>query len=131
MCLPQDCSWTLRKLFKFSELVHHLIKYIAGMDLRPWLGNWHPIGPLPKLFGENNVRNVGSSLLNSFLHYLQRLMELAYAEKYTIQYIMTHEAYPAMSKPNSIQNDNVIWAATGNGCFPIKPAWNAIRNPRP
>ncbi|XP_058192089.1 uncharacterized protein LOC131309479 [Rhododendron vialii] len=73
MRLPQDSSWTIRKLFKLRDQIQPLIKYVVGNGSKIflWLDNWHTEGPLYKVFGEAIVRNVGSSLLakvSSIIH---------------------------------------------------------------
>lgn len=41
------------------------MKYIIGngQNTNAWLDNWHPLGPLYNVFGEEAVYNLGRSLL--------------------------------------------------------------------
>ncbi|KAI8550142.1 hypothetical protein RHMOL_Rhmol06G0081600 [Rhododendron molle] len=61
------------KLFNLKEVVQPLIKYVIGNGTTAFLGldHWHDLGPLYKLFGEDIVSNVGSSLLTKVSSFIQ------------------------------------------------------------
>ncbi|KAG5547016.1 hypothetical protein RHGRI_012893 [Rhododendron griersonianum] len=67
MKLPSDCSWTIRKLMKLRGLGQGFVKHIIG-DGQPgqgtflWLNNWHPKGPLYKLFGDRALDNLDRNI---------------------------------------------------------------------
>lgn len=65
MKIPQDFSWTLRKLFNLRELGQPFIRHVIGNGNNTflWLDYWHPQGPLYKVFGVTIVWNVVRSLL--------------------------------------------------------------------
>lgn len=49
MPLPQDSSWTMRKIFKLPPLAQSVIKSVIGNGQSTflWPDNWHPMGPSP------------------------------------------------------------------------------------
>ncbi|XP_058217276.1 uncharacterized protein LOC131328342 [Rhododendron vialii] len=63
MKLPQDCSWTMRKLMKLRGLCQSWVKHVIGNGQRTflWFDNWHPSGPLYKLFSDHAFANLGRS----------------------------------------------------------------------
>lgn len=55
MDIPNDASWTTRKVMNLGNLGQPLIKYMIGngRDTFLWLDNWHSLGPLYTKFGES------------------------------------------------------------------------------
>lgn len=67
MPLPQDSSWTMRKIFKLPPLAQSVIKSVKGNGQSTflWPDNWHPMGPSPPLhlvFGDRTGFNMGRNL---------------------------------------------------------------------
>lgn len=48
MKVPQNVSWTVRKILKLRNLAQPWIKRVVGNRLDTFLcwDNWHPLGPL-------------------------------------------------------------------------------------
>ncbi|XP_058198473.1 uncharacterized protein LOC131313995 [Rhododendron vialii] len=57
MKVPQDCSWTVRKLLKLRRVGQPFVKHIIedGCNTFIWFVNWHPKGPLYKLLDDRSV----------------------------------------------------------------------------
>ncbi|KAG5545465.1 hypothetical protein RHGRI_017828 [Rhododendron griersonianum] len=66
MPIPNDCSWTIRKLLKLRDLRHLFVKHIIGNGQSTflWLDNWHPRGPLYKLLDDKALSRIGFSLFD-------------------------------------------------------------------
>ncbi|XP_058211737.1 uncharacterized protein LOC131323919 [Rhododendron vialii] len=132
MCLPQDSSWTIRKLFKLSEVVQPLIKYVIGNGNGTflWLDYWHDVGPLYKVFGEGIVNNVGSSLLGKVSSIIQN-GEWCWPRQRNRAIMQLMRSTPSILMPNIGVDDSVIWIPASNGTFSVKTAWETLRTPLP
>lgn len=65
MPLPQDSSWTMRKIFKLPPLAQSVIKSVIGngQSTFSWPDNWHPMGPsLHLVFRDRTGFNMGRNL---------------------------------------------------------------------
>ena len=73
MDVPQDASWTVRKVLGLRDIGQSLILYRIGngQSTSLWFDNWHPLGPLYKRFGDEVAYNDGRSLqakVSSIIH---------------------------------------------------------------
>ena len=70
LIVPVDSFWTISKIFNLWSLGQSWIKYIIrdGHSTFLWLGNWHPLGPLYKSYGDRVVYNLGSPSIQKLLH---------------------------------------------------------------
>lgn len=73
MDVPQDASWTIRKVLGLRDIGQPLIQYRIGngQSTYLWFYNWHSLGPLYKRFGEEVVYHAGRSLqakVSSIIH---------------------------------------------------------------
>lgn len=52
--IPNDCSWSWRKLLKLRDKAEPIMKILLGNgnDTWLWLDNWHPCGVLLNTFGD-------------------------------------------------------------------------------
>ena len=130
IAVPQDSSWTVRKLFTLRALGQPLIKYIVGngSNICLRLDNWHTLGSSYKIFGERAVRDLGSSLLAKVSSIIDNgSWKWPRQRNSTILHIMAHT--PTFL-PDVNQSDRVIWTPATNGLFSVKSAWNASREYR-
>jgi hypothetical protein len=53
LSIPQDCSWSWRKLLNLHSFAHEHIKFEVGPghSIHLWHDNWHLLGPLHERFG--------------------------------------------------------------------------------
>lgn len=51
--IPQNCSWSWRKLLRLRGLARGFLKFEVGdgTNIHMWLDNWHPCGPLLEIYG--------------------------------------------------------------------------------
>lgn len=65
MDVPQDASWTVRKVLGLRDIGQPLILYRIwnGLPTFLWFYNWHSLGLLYKRLGEEVFYNAGRSLL--------------------------------------------------------------------
>ncbi|KAI8567999.1 hypothetical protein RHMOL_Rhmol02G0164200 [Rhododendron molle] len=71
--IPQEASWTIRKLFQLRDEIQPWIKYIIGdgKSTYLWVDNWHNLGPICKRFGDSGDFHVGRPLfakVSSIIH---------------------------------------------------------------
>lgn len=71
--IPQEASWTVRKLLKLRDEIQPWIKYIIGdgKSTYLWVDNWHNLGLLCKRFGDSGDFHVGrplSAKVSSIIH---------------------------------------------------------------
>jgi hypothetical protein len=53
LSIPQDCSWSWRKLLNLRSFAREHLKFEVGPghSIHLWHENWHPLGPLHEKFG--------------------------------------------------------------------------------
>ncbi|XP_058211806.1 uncharacterized protein LOC131323991 [Rhododendron vialii] len=63
--IPNEASWTIRKIFNLRDLAQPWIKYVIGDGSSTflWIDNWHALGPLYQKFGDVIAVDRGRSLL--------------------------------------------------------------------
>lgn len=130
MQLPQNSPWTIRKLFKLRDKVQPLIKHVIGDGDSTflWLDHWHNVGPLYKVFGDNIVRNVGSSPLAKVYSIIHE-GEWQWPRQRNRAIMQIMGSTPLTLKPNSLVADSVIWIPTRHGMFSVNSALQAFRTP--
>jgi hypothetical protein len=62
--LPQDCSWTWRKLLRIQNLARDFLKFEVGdgHGIHLWHEYWHPCGPLLESFSFRVIYDSQSSI---------------------------------------------------------------------
>ncbi|KAL7230441.1 hypothetical protein ACSBR2_008843 [Camellia fascicularis] len=86
-----------------------------------WLDNWHPIGPLYKIYGERVVRDLGSSLLAKVSSIIRNgYWRWSRLKNRSIHHIIenTHAAF----LPSPEYGDSVLWCPAANGEFSVRSA---------
>lgn len=129
MSIPNDTSWSWRKILKSREKFRRHIKTIIGNGEQAfmWFDYWHPSGPLHPLYGGNIVYDSASSLkakVSDFIHHLEWrwpstvTWELNEVKNATLPTI--HE-----------EKDTVVWLPSANGIFTIASAWDMLKVHKP
>jgi hypothetical protein len=51
--IPQNCSWSWRKILKLRDIAKNLVKFEVGNgdNINLWLDSWHPSSILFEVFG--------------------------------------------------------------------------------
>jgi hypothetical protein len=64
ICIPQDCSWSWRKLLKLRDIAKLFLKFNVGdgSTIHMWVDNWHPTGVLSEQYGLRVVYDAQSRL---------------------------------------------------------------------
>lgn len=127
--IPNEASWSIRKIFHPRRIMQPWVKYIVGDDMSTflWIDNWHILGPLYKKFGESVVFNLGRSLntkVASIIH--QGSWKWPRLRNAVAREIIA--STPSSLIPNTSVPDSVRWMLTGNGKF---SAWQAVRVVQP
>jgi hypothetical protein len=62
--IPQDCSWSWRKLLKLRDIAKLFLKFEDGdgSNIHMWVDNWHPAGILSVQYGFRVVYDAQSML---------------------------------------------------------------------
>ncbi|XP_059433958.1 uncharacterized protein LOC132167079 [Corylus avellana] len=62
--IPQNCSWSWRKILKLREIAKRILKFKVGNgeNIFLWQDSWHPSGILIEVFGHRAVYDAHSSL---------------------------------------------------------------------
>src|SRR5450432_1701963 len=110
MDVPQDASWTVRKVLGLRDIGQSLILYRIGngQSTSLWFDNWHPLGPLYKRFGDEVAYNDGRSLqakVSSIIHNGQWRWQRA--RNCVIRNIIAET--PATLIPVCDIEDSVVW----------------------
>ena len=126
--VPQDCSWTWRKVLSLRHKYRPYIKMGIGngSEVSLWFDHWLPTGPLHSVFGEGPITDTGmhryvkASAL--FRNGRWRWPWTSTADIRAIQQVI--HAQPAL---NGDEVDTAIWDLEQNGKFSIRSAWECIR----
>ncbi|KAI8571379.1 hypothetical protein RHMOL_Rhmol01G0115400 [Rhododendron molle] len=132
MDIPNDSSWTTRKILGLRKLCHPLIRYHVGNGANTflWLDNWHTLGPLYAKFGERVVTNLSKALWAKVATIIdQGDWCWPRLRNQSIQAIMAHT--PPNLRQNLNVEDSVSWIPHPSDIFIVRSAWNAIRKRYP
>ncbi|KAI8532887.1 hypothetical protein RHMOL_Rhmol11G0252300 [Rhododendron molle] len=130
MPIPNDCSWTVRKLMNLRNLGQNFVKHSIGNGQATfiWLDNWHPNGPLYKLFDDRSFSRLGSSLYDKASSYIVNgEWHWPRAKNKTIQQIQA--STPTLTLGDG--DDLITWSISSTGLYSTKHTWEAIRNKSP
>ena len=129
LSIPNDASWSWRKILKIREKFRRQIKTIIGNGTQTfmWYDLWHPNGPLFPLYGNNIVYDSASSLkakVSDFIHQ----MEWRWPSTVTWELNEVKNA----SLPAILEgNDYVVWLPSKKGTFTIASAWELLKTHKP
>ncbi|KAI8563134.1 hypothetical protein RHMOL_Rhmol03G0089200 [Rhododendron molle] len=132
MPIPIDCSWKIRKLLKLRDLGQLFVKHTIGNGKSTflWLDNWHPKGPLYKLFDDRTVSRLGSSLYDKVNSVIENgAWHWPRPRNRVIQQIQS--STPVSLLPLGDSKDVVTWTCSPSGSYSTKHTWEAIRNKNP
>jgi ribonuclease HI len=128
MLIPQNCSWTLRRILKLRSCASKFILNIIGNgeNTNFWYDNWHPNGVLDIQFhdairialGISKVAKVSSFIVNEewFLPTTRCLqIRAAWQQCQDLYRLPTSE------------EDCVVWTPNSRGNFSSKSAWEVLR----
>lgn len=129
MDVPNDSSWTIRKVLSRRALGKPLIHYKIGNGLSTFLrmDNWHPVGPLYPTLGDNVVNNFGRSLQakvssRSIIH--NGKWSWPRLRNMVIQTILRQN--PSDFEPECDRDEHVVWLPHPSGIYSARSAWETI-----
>lgn len=125
--LSGECSWAWRKMMKLRHLARDKVIHLIGngRSTSLWFDNWHPLGPLAIKYGKPFIANSGLGE-DDKVEVLVEGSNWKWPSSHVWQDIII--STPQSFKPNATLEDRVKWAASSNGKFSTKSAWESIRH---
>ncbi|KAI8570743.1 hypothetical protein RHMOL_Rhmol01G0060200 [Rhododendron molle] len=123
--VPNDASWTIRKLLNLRDTIRPWIKYIVGDGLSTylWADNWHTLGPLYQNFEEYVGYNIGRAQNAKVASIIQNGVWVWPNPRCAItRQIVASTELSLMANP--LVPDSVRWLLYK---YTTKSAWNALR----
>ena len=124
LSIPNDASWSWKKILKIREKFRMQIKTCIGNGSQAfmWFDFWHPNGPLHNRYGDNIVYDSASNLKAKVYEFTHQL-EWRWPSRVTWE---LNEIKNATLPTISRVNDTVIWLPSNNGKFSIAFAWDML-----
>ncbi|KAI8564455.1 hypothetical protein RHMOL_Rhmol03G0183200 [Rhododendron molle] len=110
-----------------TPIIYNFVKHSIGNRQATfiWLDNWHPNGPLYKLFDDRTLSRLGSSLYEKASSYIVNgEWHWPRARNRTIQQIQA--STPTLTLGDG--HDLIPWSISSTGLYSTKHTWEAIRN---
>ena len=121
--IPNNCSWTWRKLLQLRGEIRPFIHHIIGDGRHTWLwfDSWLPFGPILPRFNERVIYDSAlarQTRVATIISDGQWVWPIANSPNLLIL---------KQAIPNSMVPHMVIWSPSGSGKFTTKTAWHALR----
>ena len=126
--IPNNCSWTWRKLLQLRPEIRPHIRHIIGdgRNTRLWFDSWLPFGPILPTFEDRVIYDSAlprHSMVASIIVDGQWRWPIANSP----DLLTLKQAIPSTMVPQPSLSDEVVWSPAGSGKFSTKSAWQALR----
>ena len=126
--IPNNCSWTWRKILQLRVEIRPFIRHIIGdgQHTSLWFDTWLPFGPILPQFEERVIYDSAlprQAKVSSIITNGQWVWPIANSP----DLLILKQAIPHTMVPRVFQQDEVIWSSN-SGRYSSKASWHVLRD---